>query len=350
MKQLEVQTTAQNYKIEIESGLLDKAGERIAKVANPGRVAIVTDSNVAPLYADRIRKSIEKVGWETTVITVPAGERSKDKEQLFYLYGELLRFGVTRSDLLVALGGGVVGDLAGFAAATLLRGIPFVQIPTTLLAQVDSSVGGKVAIDLPEGKNLVGAFYQPKYVLIDPNCLNTLCNRVFSDGMAEVIKYAAIRDKELFHRLSNIHSRKDLMAQIEDVILTCLRIKQKVVERDTFDTGERMLLNFGHTFGHAIEKQYHYETYTHGEGVAIGMVMACQFGEKRGITPKGTREKIEEILRNYQLPISADISADALLDAASVDKKSEGQKLHLILLSEIGNAEIVDIPKQELII
>lgn len=347
MEVLKVNIPGREYEITIGSGLLEKSGETIRKISNAKKAAVVTDSNVGPLYAEKVIKSMQSSGFETVLITVPAGEKSKSAEMLMKLYDEMLEFKLTRTDLIVALGGGVVGDLTGYAAASLLRGIPYVQIPTTLLAQVDSSVGGKVAIDLPRGKNLVGAFNQPKAVIIDTDCLKTLKPRVLSDGMAEVIKYGAIKDKNLFELLETIKNTKELFANVDKIIYNCCDIKRQVVEDDEFDTGGRMILNFGHTFGHAIEKQYHYETYTHGEGVAVGMIMACEYGEKIGLTAPGTTERMRKIIENYNLPLEVEISKKELAEAVAVDKKGEGSMINLILLNKIGNVEIKKIEKSE---
>ncbi|MBQ4146264.1 MAG: 3-dehydroquinate synthase [Clostridia bacterium] len=347
MKTLKINIPQREYNINIEKGILNRAGELIRPLFKGNKVTVVTDSNVGPLYGDIIRESLEKEGLSVHICQISAGEESKCKEQLFCLYDEMLDFKMTRSDLIIALGGGVVGDLTGYAAATLLRGIPYVQIPTTILSQVDSSVGGKVAIDLPKGKNLVGAFYQPKMVLIDPLCLDTLPDRNIADGMAEVIKYGAIWDKALFKRLEQIKNKKELFDQIEEIVYNCCDIKRQVVEEDELDTGGRMILNFGHTFGHAIEKEYNYTTYTHGEAVAVGMVMACEYGEKMKITPAGTSERMKKILENYQLPTKVALSEKTLNDAIAVDKKGEGSKINLILLSELGKAEIVKKEKED---
>jgi len=274
--------------------------------------------------------------FDAYVITVPAGESSKSVEMLTYLYSEMLSLGITRTDLIIALGGGVVGDLTGFCASTLLRGIPFVQIPTTLLAQVDSSVGGKVAVNLPQGKNLVGTFYQPKLVIIDPDCLETLTDRVFCDGMAEVIKYGVILDENLFERIEASPSRKEIMNIIEDVIYRSCDLKRMVVEDDELDTGGRMILNFGHTFGHAIEKKYNFCDYTHGEAVAAGMVMAAEYGESCGITPKGTANRIADLIEKFNLPKKVEIDKQSLLDAVKVDKKGEGNLVALVIPENIG--------------
>lgn len=345
MKTLQVALPGREYAIHIAPGLLDRAGEMIRSVFRGEKITVVTDSNVEPLYGKQLNDSLTEQGFRVHFIQIPAGETSKCAQQLFRLYDEMLAFGMTRTDLVIALGGGVVGDLAGYAAASLLRGIPFIQIPTTVLAQVDSSVGGKVAIDLPRGKNLVGAFYQPKMVLIDPECLRTLSSRVLADGMAEVIKYGAIRDADLFRKLEQISGEKELFAKIGEIVYTCCDIKRSVVEEDELDTGERMILNFGHTFGHAIEKQYHYETYTHGEAVGVGMVLACQYGERCGITPAGTGEKMKTLLEQYGLPTEVSMDMQTLREAMAVDKKGEGSKINLILLRDIGEACIEKIDK-----
>lgn len=347
-KTIHVQIPNREYDIIIAHGLFDRTGEMIRSISKAEKAAIVTDSNVGPLYAERLIKSLQKHSFAVKLITVPSGEKSKSIAMTERLYDEMLDFEITRSDLIIALGGGVVGDLTGFVASTLLRGIPFVQIPTTLLAQVDSSVGGKVAVDLPRGKNLVGAFCQPKRVLIDPDCLQTLPERFLADGMAEVIKYGAIFDKNLFTLLENIPNRENLFAKMEEIIYTCCNLKRQVVEEDEFDTGKRMILNFGHTFGHAIEKEYHYETYTHGEAVAAGMVMACEFGEKTEISQNGCTKRMKEILQQYHLPTDIPISRKSLISAIAVDKKGEGNLINLILLSDIGQAVIQKFEKSQL--
>lgn len=347
MQRLRVNIPKREYDICIGYGLFEKVGELIGEVFGGEKIAVVTDSNVGPLYAEKFLNQLTEKGYVVKLIEIPFGEKSKSSEMLEKLYTEMLEFKITRTDLIVALGGGVVGDLTGYAAASLLRGIPFVQVPTTLLAQVDSSVGGKVAINLKQGKNLVGAFYQPKMVIIDPNCLKTLDDRILMDGMAEVIKYGAIYDSELFELLESIKTREELFANIEEIVYNCCDIKRQVVEDDEYDTGKRMILNFGHTFGHAIEKKYNYETYTHGEGVAAGMVMACEFGEKTGVTVSGTTERMKNILTSYDLPIAVDIEKQDIIDAVAVDKKGTGSIINLILLDEIGKVVIKKIDKKD---
>jgi len=265
------------------------------------------------------------------------------------VYNELLDFEITRSDLILTFGGGVVGDLGGFAASTLLRGIKFVQIPTSLLAQIDSSVGGKVAINLEKGKNLVGSFYHPKAVYIDPNLLETLDKRFFYDGMAEVIKYGCIRDKELFEKLLEYDTKDELMNNIEEIIYSCLSIKKEIVERDEKDTAERMLLNFGHTFGHVIEKYFNYEKYTHGEAVAMGMYHITKKSEDMGLTEKGTSELIERILSKYNLQHNmVDMNKDKMIEIIGLDKKNEESSINMIFLKKIGHSFIKKINKEEI--
>jgi len=336
MQTLCINLPGREYEIKIKKGILDESGKLIGKIFSPCRVAIVTDSNVGPLYSKRLLDSLKDSGFNPFLITVDAGEKSKSIEILTNLYAKMLDAGLTRTDLIIALGGGVVGDLTGFCAATLLRGIPFVQIPTTLLAQVDSSVGGKVAVNLPHGKNLVGAFYQPKLVIIDPLCLETLPDRTFSDGMAEVIKYGVILDEALFEKIEAAPSRKDIMYIIEDIIYRSCELKKLVVEDDELDTGKRMILNFGHTFGHAIEKKYNFSDYTHGEAVAFGMVMAAEYGENMGITPSGTASRIKNLVIAFNLPTNIKIDEKSLFDAVKVDKKGEGNLVTLIIPEKIG--------------
>jgi 3-dehydroquinate synthase len=350
MKKLTVSLPGREYEIQIERGLLDKAGAACRAVLPKAvRLAVVTDSNVAPLYADRVLGSLEKAGFEVKLFTVPAGETSKCAARLNELWEGFMSFGLTRTDGVVALGGGVVGDLAGFAAATTLRGVNYVQIPTTLLSQVDSSVGGKVAIDLQAGKNLAGAFWQPRLVLMDPLVLDTLTDRVFSDGMAEVIKYGCILDGAFFALLEENPSRAGVMEYIEQVLLTCCDLKRRVVEADERDTGERMLLNFGHTLGHAYELAYHYETYTHGEGVAAGMVAAAALGEEMGVTPGGTKERIAALLAKFSLPTAIPCSVADYAAAIGLDKKSEGKDISLIVLETMGHAVPCKMPRGELL-
>lgn len=349
MKTLHVNIPGHEYDIVSEPGLLDQSGSLLRPILKGRMAAIVTDSNVEPLYAARLARSLHLAGFQAALLEIPAGETSKCPEVLAELWEQMMDVGLTRSDAVIALGGGVVGDLAGFAAATILRGVDFVQIPTTLLAQVDSSVGGKVAVDLQAGKNLAGAFYQPRMVLMDPDCLKTLPDRVFSDGMAEVIKYGCIWDRSLFDLLAALKNRQGIMAHIEDITLRCCDIKRQVVEQDEHDTGLRMLLNFGHTLGHVYEKAYHYETYTHGEAVAAGMVAAARIGSRLGVTPASAEAEITQLLRCYQLPTGISAAQQDYQETLVKDKKSQGKDINLIALTEIGHAEPVKMPQTRLL-
>ena len=330
----------------IEPGLLGYAGEEILKTFSPSRIHIVTDSNVAPLYLEQLAQQFE-LPVSSTVI--PAGEEHKRLSTVEGIYHDLLAVGFTRKDLIIALGGGVVGDITGFAAATLLRGVSLCQIPTTLLAQVDSSVGGKTGVDLAEGKNLVGAFYQPRLVLIDPEVLNTLPDTTFADGMAEVIKYGCIADQGFWEFLSQNPSRSAIMANMEQVLYTCCRIKAEVVAEDELDTGRRMILNFGHTLGHAYELAGHYTTYTHGQAVAAGMVRAAQLGTALGLTPAHLAPDLAQLVEAFGLPTAIPCSQADYAAAIGLDKKGAGSSLSLILLDRPGHALAYPILKQQLL-
>lgn len=335
--------TGRPYSVLVRRGILQNTWAEIAKHKEYKAVCIVTDDRVAPLYLQTVMDSIPNaVRVEQYVI--PHGESSKNGENFFRLQEHFARCKLTRSDLIIALGGGVVGDLAGFAASCYLRGIDFVQIPTTLLAQVDSSVGGKTAVDLPQGKNLVGSFYQPVLVLCDPDTLSTLTPEIFRDGMAEVIKYACIWDAGLAEK---IKAAKDPII-LEEVVARCIEIKAEVVAQDEFDNGVRMLLNFGHTIGHAIEQHYHYQTYTHGQGVAIGMYTITRISQELGLTQPGTAQAIREMLESYSLPLTDPISTQDIIDLSLVDKKSRDGGIHLILLTKMGQAQAKFYPRQEL--
>ena len=295
-----------------------------------------------------MQQTLKKEGIAAPVLTFKAGEESKNLKTLEILYNGLAEAGLTRSDAVIALGGGVTGDMGGLAAATFLRGVAFIQIPTSLLATVDSSVGGKVAVDLPSGKNLVGAFYQPKAVYIDPDLLRTLPVRYLHDGLAEVIKYGCIRDKDLFVTLEKIQNDEDLLAHVDEIIEICCNIKARIVENDEFDTGERMLLNFGHTLGHAVEKTFHFDRYSHGEGVGIGMVLLTRQSEKLGLTEQGIADRIATLLKKFQLPVNVQMRQADFLQAIALDKKKRGSHLTLVLLNKIGDSFLQKVNFDEL--
>lgn len=348
MKKLNMNLGSITSNIIIEKGIIKNAGHDIRKVYSSNKIAVVTDENVFGLYGEILEKSLAAENFTPTFIVIKPGEQSKTVDTLKHVYSNLVSMGITRGDLIVALGGGVVGDLAGFAASTYLRGIDFVQIPTSLLAQIDSSIGGKVAVNLDEGKNLIGSFYHPKLVLVDPEVLNSLPEKFVKDGLGEAIKYGCIRDKELFSMLLDIKSNFELLDNIEDIIFRCLSIKKETVEMDEKDKGIRMLLNFGHTIGHAIEKYFNYEKYSHGEAVSVGMYWITKKSEEMGITEKGTSDKIKGALENYGIEyIILHLDREEIIKNILVDKKNISGKLNLILLKDIGNAFIYTIPEQE---
>jgi len=343
MRKISVSIGEEKYPILIENGLLDQLGKEIKKIYQGKKIVIITDQNVNDHYGKKVVNQLTGEGFTTKIVVLPPGESTKSFDNLQNIYNELLEFKLTRSDLIIALGGGVIGDIAGFVAATFLRGVTFVQIPTSLLAQVDSSVGGKVGINLPQGKNLVGAFCQPTAVFIDPSVLDTLTGKFFKGGMAEVIKYGCIKDKAFFNLLKGLSSRQEIMAHIEEIVYDCCMIKKKVVEQDEKDQGERLLLNFGHTLGHAIEKCHHYTGITHGEAVAIGMYHTTLRSEQMGMTKSGTAENIKEILIQYGLPYELNIKdRHKLIGAIGLDKKNTGGVLKEILLTDIGESIIYD--------
>ncbi|HEY5575426.1 MAG TPA: 3-dehydroquinate synthase, partial [Clostridiaceae bacterium] len=284
MRILEMDLGENSYKIYIEQDCLGNIGRYIAG-CHPAcrRVAIITDDNVSGIYGKMLDESIREQGLDAIIISVKPGEGSKSLETLKMVYGRLSELKLTRTDMILTFGGGVVGDLGGFAAATYLRGIPYIQVPTSLLAQVDSSIGGKVAVDLPWGKNLVGSFYHPAAVFVDTVLLKTLEVRYLHDGLAEVIKYGFIKDEGILDELADCRNDEEILDKIDRVIFRCCSIKKKLVEQDEKDFGCRMLLNFGHTYGHAVEKYFGYEKYTHGEAVAIGMAHITRNSERLGI-------------------------------------------------------------------
>ena len=325
--------------IHIESGLLARAASVIGETFSPSRIHIVSDSTVAPLYLEQLEQQFTL---PVTHTVIPAGEEHKRLSTVEGIYHDLLANGMTRKDLIIALGGGVVGDITGFAAATFLRGVSLCQIPTTLLAQVDSSVGGKTGVDMPEGKNLVGAFYQPRLVLIDPAVLATLPDQTFADGMAEVVKYGYISNREILDMVS----APDYKKNIERIICECVRIKRDVVTIDEHDTGLRMILNFGHTIGHAAEKLGNYVDLTHGQAVAVGMVAAMRLSAMLG--NEDLSERLIGILEHIGLPTELKYGREDIYRSLLSDKKKFGATVNFILVREPGRAEITPIGAEKL--
>ena len=339
------------YPIHIGRALLTGIGNLLPSTRS-GRAVIVTNPVVAALHLDPLQKGLERAGMRYDVIVVPDGEAHKDWAALYEIHTRLLELKAERSTMLIALGGGVIGDLAGFAAATYQRGMPLVQIPTTLLAQVDSSVGGKTAVNHPLGKNMIGAFYQPSAVIIDSATLSTLPDREYASGLAEVVKYGAIRSPELFAWLE---SNVEILRGRDDAALThaiheSCRIKTEIVAADERETGERALLNFGHTFGHAIEVGIGYGTWLHGEAVAAGMVLAGELSVRVTGMPPAENERLRQLLSRFGLPVDPPaLGCDRYLELMARDKKVEAGKLRLVLLEALGRATIrSDVPLAEL--
>lgn len=325
------------YDVVIGKGLLAQAGSLIAEAVKGRKAVIVTDDIVNGLYAEKLIKSMTDAGFTVDSFVFPNGEENKCHKTLMELYDFLAEKNITRSDFLVALGGGVVGDLTGFAAATYLRGIDYVQIPTTLLAQVDSSVGGKTAVDIVAGKNLVGAFKQPDIVIADIDTLDTLTDEIFTDGMGEVVKYGMIWSRELFDLLKTGKVKENL----EKIVEQCVDIKRQVVETDEFDTGLRMILNFGHTLGHSIEKFYNYHGFSHGKAVSVGMYLITTIGEKAGLISGNISDELKACLAANNMPFESETPAEALFSGAVNDKKRFSDTISIILCREIGKADIV---------
>jgi len=351
-----VSLAGRSYDVHIGQGLLDQAGRHIAPLLRRKRTAVVADADVAALHGARLLSSLASVGIESTVLTIPPGEASKSFEGLADLCDRLLGLELDRGDLIVALGGGVVGDLAGFAASIYKRGIDFIQIPTTLLAQVDSSVGGKTAIDTGRGKNLIGAFHQPRLVLADLDVLSTLPDREMVCGMAEIIKYGLLGDRDFCDWLGD--AIPEVLARepgaLAEAVRHCVAMKAEIVAEDERETGRRALLNLGHTFGHALEAENAYgEALKHGEAVGAGCALAFRYSAATGLCPAADAVTAEALLARAGLPVRLDqvaghpFSADRLIAHMAQDKKAEAGALTLVLVRALGDAFVarsVDVP------
>ncbi len=342
MSELVKVSASKTYDVVIDRNVLCEAGKCIRKVNSGEMLCLVTDDIVDELYAKVVENSLEQAGYKVVKFVIPNGEESKTPENYLRLISFMAESGLSGGDAAVALGGGVVGDLTGFAAATYRRGIGFVQLPTTLLAAVDSSVGGKTAVDLPGGKNLLGAFYQPDLVLCDCDTFNTLSPETFRDGCAEVIKYGVIKDAGLFEKLKDTS-----IAGSEAVIKRCVEIKRDVVEEDERDTGARKLLNFGHTVGHAVELLNNYEL-THGSAVAIGMAVVARASAKLDFWDEKSRDELISLIKAYGLPTETEFTAKQLAKAMLADKKRSGKTIDLIIPEKIGKCIIKKTPVDEL--
>ncbi|MBQ4480480.1 MAG: 3-dehydroquinate synthase [Victivallales bacterium] len=347
MKTIEVKTKSQTYQVRIGRGLLASLSGELETALKgqkrPSTIALVTESNVAPLHLATAVEALRPFGARVLQYVFPAGETSKNLDTVAGILNFLAENRVTRSDLVVALGGGVTGDIAGFAAAIYLRGVRVAQIPTTLLAAIDSSVGGKTGVDLPAGKNLCGAFWQPSLVLCDPNLLATLPKEILHDGVAEAIKYGVISDRPLFDLLAT----QNLDEYLEEVIAQCVASKAAIVARDEFDRGDRALLNFGHTFAHAIEKCSGFAI-SHGRAVGIGMVMISQLAYQQGWTREECAPAIADALQRYGLPTVTEFTPAQLLPYLLGDKKRAGNQLTLVIPETLGHCVLHPVPVEEL--
>lgn len=346
MNTLRIELGDRGYDIRIGDGVLDKAGEYIAGACKGRSAAIVTNPRIGELYAARVVKSLEDAGFSVEVISVPAGERYKTLHTVSAIYEKVLDQRLDRGSILIGLGGGIVGDMTGFAAATFMRGIDFVQIPTSLLAQVDASIGGKTGVNLSRGKNLVGAFHQPKIVLADTRVLDTLPRREFRAGLAEIIKHGIIRDVDYFdfleHNLPAI-LRLDPAALAQTIKRSC-EIKAAVVREDEREAGLRRILNFGHTAGHAVERLTKYRKYKHGEAVAIGMLAAVLVARELGTAESALVDRVSQVIRRAELPcaLPVEIEPQDIVTAMGFDKKVTHGRLHVVLANSIGQSFVAD--------
>jgi len=342
MIKVEVKASA-CYDVIIGSGVISQVGEKIKSLLpKTEKVAVVTDATVEKLYLDVVNEALLQVGLSSCVYVVSPGESSKSGSEFLSLLEWLNSKQITRTDCLIALGGGVVGDLCGFVAATYLRGTPFIQLPTTLLAMVDSSVGGKTGINLKAGKNLAGAFYQPACVLCDVNTLSTLPRETFNEGMAEVIKYGMLRDSRLLDQLSS----EPIAENLDQIIATCVAMKRDIVQNDEFDRGERQLLNFGHTVGHAIERQSKYKI-SHGYAVAIGMMIETGIGVKQGFCSMECLSLLKNLLGRFDLPNQTEYTSDELFEGVMYDKKRAGDIITVAFPFGIGKCKLEAVQIKE---
>ena len=350
MKTIEINAASRTYPVYIGAGLLSD-GQLLSRHLKGRQCLVVSNETVAPLYIDQVMSSLS--GHEATAHVLPDGEDYKTPQSWLGVLEQLVQMGASRDCTIIALGGGVIGDLAGFAAASYMRGINLVQMPTTLLAQVDASVGGKTAVNHERGKNLIGAFYQPQAVIIDTASLDSLDDREYCSGLAETVKYGAIADPDFFdwHQQNSAAILARDHECLGELIQACIRHKAAVVEEDEFEHGSRALLNFGHTFGHAIETLTGYGVFLHGEAVSIGMVLAAQLSETCGLCPPAVAERLTTVLSGFGLPVAlpGGLSAEAMIDAMKIDKKSVSSNMRFILLRGIGDAMVVaDIGEDKL--
>ena len=335
---MEIRGAAHSYPALVGSGLLDQLGERVRKYFPRKTCAIISDSNVAPVFGDRVKQSFTSSGFQPMLITIPAGEQSKTLGQAGAICDQMIAAGLDRQSFVIGLGGGLIGDISGFVAAIYHRGIPHVQIPTTLLAMVDSSIGGKTGVNTSAGKNLIGAIHHPALVIDDVDVLRTLPRREFNQGFAEIIKHAIIADAEMFVALKNVD-----LEDLAPLIRRNIEIKSKIVAKDERDrTGERVLLNFGHTVGHAIERAGNYREFLHGEAISLGIVAACSVSMKKTGLPRDQRDGIVDLLQRFDLParLPPNFQREKIFQALPYDKKFESGKIRFVVTPRIGSAHL----------
>ena len=335
---VEVRASPHQYHVLIESGLLASVGDVVKKQLGGLHCAVISDTNVAPLFGDRVKRSLTAAGFQPELITIPAGEKSKTLEQSGAICDQMIAAGLDRQSFLIGLGGGVIGDISGFVAAIYHRGIPHVQIPTTLLAMVDSSIGGKTGVNTSAGKNLIGAIHPPALVIDDVDVLKTLPRREFNQGFAEIIKHAIIADAEMFAAVRNVD-----LENLAPLIGRNIETKSKIVAKDEHDrTGERARLNFGHTVGHAIERAGDYKKFLHGEAISLGIVAACDVSVKKAGLPRDQRNAIVDLLRQFDLPthLPSDFPREQIFDPLQCDKKFESGEIRFVVTSTIGSAHL----------
>jgi 3-dehydroquinate synthase len=337
---------AYRYPVLVGSNLLGRIGQCVRKDLPRETCAIISDANVGPLFARRAKHSLESVGIQPTLITIPAGEKSKTLKQAGAICEKMIAAGLDRQSFVIGLGGGVIGDISGFVAAIYHRGIPHVQIPTTLLAMVDSSIGGKTGVNTVDGKNLLGAVHQPSLVIDDLDVLKTLPRREFNQGFAEIIKHAIIADANMFRQLQSWKARsRHRPLALQQLVRRNIQIKSKIIATDEYDrTGKRALLNFGHTVGHAIERAGDYRKFLHGESLSLGIIAACAISIKKAGLPRGQRDAVVDLLRHFDLPtkLPAHFSRKKIFDALKFDKKFEGGKIRFVVTSHLGEAHVTD--------
>ena len=360
IQKLQIDLGEKTYNIIVGEDYLEQFSFYIKEVYKGEKLFIITDSNINKIYKNKYNLMFKN--FDYTVYVLEAGEKNKHIGVMQGIYSAMVEADIKRKDLVVAFGGGVVGDIAGFAAASFLRGINFIQIPTTIISQVDSSVGGKVGVDLPEGKNLIGAFHQPRLVLIDNKFLKTLTDRYFYDGFTEIVKYGCIYDKKFFEKLEKIVDevstnsnaenykkimREHLMKYINEIVMRSCEIKKEVVEKDEKEENLRMILNFGHTIGHAIEQYTNYDVYSHGEAISTGMIDIIRIGVQKNITQEGQFERVKNLLEKLNLPTEIKYPREKIKEIMKRDKKSISGGINFVFLKEIGKVEIVKMNETE---